>query len=341
MIPVEKSAAVSRGLEAAFGTSSLESITRLTRGLSSDLVFHIVVQSKPFLLRIMTRINEQNDPERIFPVMRAAAQAGLAPAVHYTDPAEGIVILDWIASVPFPTAQALPLLADTLRQLHSLPPFPKAFNYATTHRFFLGKFPSANLRPAAEIDFAYSHLRRIAATYPRLEADIVSSHMDLKPENILFDGHRVWLIDWQAAFQNDRYFDLALIANFLIADETGERLLMRHYFGQPPTEYQLARFFLMRQIVHWMYAAVFLLLGAAGQPIDPPGQLPAFANFHKRIWDGEIDLAQNSWKIIYGGIHWVRLLDNLGHPRLEQSVERVSIENPPREHLTLLLPETI
>jgi thiamine kinase-like enzyme len=40
----------------------------------------------------------------------------------------------------------------------------------------------------------------------------------LKPENILFDGHRVWLLDWKAALVNDRYFDLAIAANFVVTN---------------------------------------------------------------------------------------------------------------------------
>ena len=63
---------------------------------------------------------------------------------------------------------------------------------------------------------------RICTVYPRLDADLVSCHMDLKPENILFDGRRVWLVDWTAAFLNDRYFDLAVFANFVVANEADE-----------------------------------------------------------------------------------------------------------------------
>src|ERR1022692_2472698 len=38
------------------------------------------------------------------------------------------------------------------------------------------------------------------------ESNWVSSHNDLTPENSLFDGDRGWLVDWEAAFLNDRYF---------------------------------------------------------------------------------------------------------------------------------------
>jgi thiamine kinase-like enzyme len=75
---------------------------------------------------------------------------------------------------------------------------------------------------------------------------MASWHSDLKAENILFDGQRVWLVDWQAAFVNDRYFDLAVSANFVVTNDAGERTYFEQYFGQRPDEYQRARFFLMR-----------------------------------------------------------------------------------------------
>ena len=37
-----------------------------------------------------------------------------------------------------------------------------------------------------------------------------------KPDNMLFEGNRLWLVDWEAAFQNDRYADLAVVANMIV-----------------------------------------------------------------------------------------------------------------------------
>ena len=125
MIPQEKSAAVSRGLQEAFGAAAIEDICRMTKGLSSDLVFRIVVQGSPYLLRIMTRIDERMDPGRIFACMGAAAEAGLTPRVRYSNVEDGISITDFVEAVPFPATQALVLLPRMLRKLHALPPFPK------------------------------------------------------------------------------------------------------------------------------------------------------------------------------------------------------------------------
>ena len=83
MIPQEKSAAVTRGLREAFGVTEFEDIQMLTRGLSSALVFRMVVRGSPYLLRIITRTDAMNDPTRQFTCMKAAAEAGLAPHVWY------------------------------------------------------------------------------------------------------------------------------------------------------------------------------------------------------------------------------------------------------------------
>ena len=78
MIPQEKSAAVLRGLHEAFGATAIEDIRRIIKGLSSDLVFRIVVEGSPYLLTIMTRIDERMEPGRIFACMSAAAEAEYA-----------------------------------------------------------------------------------------------------------------------------------------------------------------------------------------------------------------------------------------------------------------------
>ena len=47
MIPEDKKAAVERALRTAFGVSEFEDIRQLTAGLSSALIFRIVVGDSP------------------------------------------------------------------------------------------------------------------------------------------------------------------------------------------------------------------------------------------------------------------------------------------------------
>jgi len=338
MIPPEKSAAVFRGLREAFGATGIEDIRRMTKGLSSDLIFRIVVQGSPFLLRIMTRIDERNDPTRLFTAMKAAAEAGLAPRVWHTDIEDGISITDFVEAVPFSTTEAMVLIPGALQRLHALPPFPKAFNYVTMHNGFIWRFRIANLLPKNETEEVFRKYAQVSAVYPRVDSDMVSCHDDLKPENVLFDGRRVWLVGWQAAFVNDRYFDLAIVANFVVSNDAEERIYLQEYFGQPPDEYQLARFFIMRQVMHMLYAAVFLLLGSSGKPVDQSEKAPEFRYFHQRIWEGEVNLADNDMKTIYGRVHWEQLLLNVRRARFDEALRIVSDRHTFPDSMRRLLP---
>jgi aminoglycoside phosphotransferase (APT) family kinase protein len=326
MIPEEKSAAVTRGLREAFGVAAFEDIRLMTRGLTSALVFRVVVRGSPFLLRIITRTDALKDPTRQFACMRAAADAGLAPYVWYTSIEDRISITDFVEEVPFPTTEALVRMPVTLRALHALPPFPKVPIYEN-FAAFIRKFQAANILPASETEEVLARYAQMAAVYPQHDADMVSSHSDLKPENILFDGQRVWLVDWEAAFLNDRYFDLAIVANFLVNNDEEERVYLHEYFGHPPDEYQLARFFLMRQAMHLFAAAIFLLLGTSVRPITKGEDAPEFRDFHRRIWAGEVNLADSNLKTIYGRLHWERLSRNVRQTRFMEALRIVSDRN--------------
>ena len=62
MIPEDKKMAVSRALQQTFGATEFEEISQLTAGLSTALIFRIVVHSKTYLLRIITSNDAVKDP---------------------------------------------------------------------------------------------------------------------------------------------------------------------------------------------------------------------------------------------------------------------------------------
>ena len=326
MIPPEKSAAVTRGLREAFGVTEYEDIRLLTKGLSSALVLRIVVRGSAYLLRIITRTDAMNDPTRQFQCMQEGAVAGLAPRVLYTSIEDRISITDFVEAEPFPPPEALVRMPRALWTLHALPayPLPTMGNYFDAMDGCVRRFQNANILPKSETEEPFARFVPLAALYPRNDWDMVSSHNDLKPENILFDGQRVWLVDWEAAFLNDRYVDLAVVANFVVHDDEDERTFLREYFGQPPDEYQRARFFLVQQALHMFYAAMFLLLGSSGEPLNFSEKTPDFKDFNRRMWAGEINLADNQMKIVYGRVHWDQVVRNMGLARFVEAMRIVA-----------------
>lgn len=333
MIPQENSAAVTRGLREAFGVTEVQDIRELTGGPNANPVFRIIVRGSAFLLRINTR---KGDLPRHYSCMRAAAEAGLAPRVWYTNVEDRISITDFVEAVPFPMADALIRIPAALRTMHSLPPFPDAPPHLNTTCMFLmhkgaavdgffEKFRAAHVLSPAQSEELFAGYEQMVAVYPHHNADMVSSHNDLfKPDNMLFDGQRLWLVDWEAAFRNDRYAELAVVANQIAADEADERVLLREYFGELPDEYKRARFFLMQQVAHMFYAMAFLWQASAARPIDWSEPVPEYRGFHLRFWAGEIKLTDAHSKTIYGRVHWERLLQNIRQARFHEALQTVA-----------------
>jgi Phosphotransferase enzyme family len=283
---------VLRGVREAFGTTEVDEMAEAPEGSGADVAFRMVVRGAPYLLRVMTRVNEQMDPARIFACMNAAADAGIAPRVQYANAEDGVSISDYVAGVPLPASEALVLLPAVLRRLHELPRFPKTFNYVTAHNRFIWKLRKAALLPEDEVEDVFPRYEQVCAAYPRVEADLVSCHMDLKPRNIVYDGERVWLVGWQAAMVNDRYFDLAVAADFVLGGDADEWLLLEGYFGKRPDEVQRARFFVMRQVVRMLSASVYLMLGSRETGMEHWERLVESAR--GRRWDEAVGVVRGT-----------------------------------------------
>jgi len=334
-IPEEKIPAVSRALCEAFGSPEYERIRRITVGNTTSRVFRIVVAGSSFLLKVILR---KDDATRHYACMKAAADAGLAPQIRYTSVEDKVSITDFVEAAPFPPADALIRIPATLRALHALPRFPRIPDHINTSCMFLlnkgpvvdeylRRFQAANILSRSESEELFRRYAQITAVYPK-DADMASSHNDLfKPDNILFDGNRVWLVDWEAAFLNDRYADLAVVANMLVANDADEALFLHEYFGEPADEYQRARLFLAQQISHIFYAIVFLFPGSSGQQADWSETVPTFREFQQRMWAGEINLKEKHMKVAYGRVHWERLLHNTRQPRFDEALRIVSDVN--------------
>src|SRR3954466_6199081 len=100
LIPESKHDAVRRALQTAFNTPVLDSITLLTGGLSSSLVYKIVVNGTPYVLRIVMHVEAFNDPVRQYLCMNRAADAGIAPHVYYSNDADALAITAFIEGQP-------------------------------------------------------------------------------------------------------------------------------------------------------------------------------------------------------------------------------------------------
>ena len=137
MIPTDRSDAVIRGLHATFEVAEFEEISRITKGHTPSLVFRIVVRGLPYLLKIITRAEDQT---RHYTVMQAAAEGGVAPRVLYASIPDHVSITDFVGTIPLSMSDALVRLPGLLRTLHALPGFARApFNTTWRRLNHLGR----------------------------------------------------------------------------------------------------------------------------------------------------------------------------------------------------------
>ncbi|MGN6394057.1 MAG: phosphotransferase [Mucilaginibacter sp.] len=327
MIPENKKEAVLNALQTTFGTSKIDNMRQLTAGLSSAVVLRIVVRGKPYLLRIIARTDAISAPSLEYACMQAAAEAAIAPKVWYANAEERIAVTDFIDARPFPIDEARKVMPELLKRLHSLPPFPFRINYLDSMEALIQKFQAAKIMPLNITDELFRIYNRIKNVYPRHGSDMVACHNDLKPENMLFDGERLWLVDWEAAFLNDRYLDLAVPANFLVKTEQDERQYLENYFNGGVTDYRRARFFLMRQLLHLFYFVTFILFGKKPEEVDLKKPTPPFFEYHNGIWNGDITFAGKESRMRYALVHMEQFKQNAKLPRFDEAVEIVGRRN--------------
>ncbi|MCC6458403.1 MAG: phosphotransferase [Caldilineaceae bacterium] len=336
LLPETKLEAVEKGLQSAFSTTTVERIEPLAGGLSTALVYKIMVKGKAYVLRLIMHIDALSDPIRQFSCMNLAAEAGVAPRVYYSSVEDALSITDFIETTAiaghFATHNDLLVeLAKTIKAIHATPLFPKLVNFLDGVDGFIQEFRNSRMLPESATAEHFRYYAQIQQSYPRHDPDLVSSHNDLNFNNVLFDGVKFWIIDWEAAFQNDRYADLANIANAFVTSDTQEEIYLTAYFGTPPTTYQRSRLFLMQQVSHMFYAMLMMKFAAAQKPAgwahDDNMDTPTPADFRKQIGEGQLSMATYEGKLLYAKVVLNEALRNMKSPRFAKAIQKMNCED--------------
>jgi len=304
MIPENKRNAVKLALVSTFGTESYDSIEQLTKGLSTALIFKITIGTRPYLLRVIIREDQMADPAHFFDSMTTAADAGLGPAIHYLSVEDRICITDFICEKPFSLREAREQIPTLLRKLHGLHSFRKRVSYFDVMGNFVKRFCESELLAKQQLLEIWDVYTKLVQVYPVDQAaGWVSSHNDLKPENLIYDGKRAWIIDWEAAFLNDRYLDLSVVGNFILDDEEQTDDFLAAYFQREASTYERSRFIVMQQLLHLYYAALLATLSSKNMPISLDTDGERFQSYHHKMWTGEISLHESKERLRYAAIH--------------------------------------
>ena len=280
VLPAQHRERARAALLAAADGNARVSLGPVSGGASGALVHRVDIDGAPnLLLRIETARDPFRNPHRSYVCLRTAAGAGIAPPVHVADPDAGIVVMDFIHQRPITEYPGGPVdavreLGGRVAQLQATATFPPLLDdFATLLGQMLAMIQHAAVFAPGVLAPVHDGFDRICAAYPWDRDAQVSSHNDVNPFNVLYDGDRLWLIDWEIAFRNDPFADVASVANNFAdpdapagaAEELDEALLAA-WLGHAPDGPTRSRFALMRLLNRLFYACLMMSTSAGRHP---------------------------------------------------------------------------
>jgi aminoglycoside phosphotransferase (APT) family kinase protein len=322
---------------AAFGRAQVDAIRPLSGG-NSATNYRIDVAGGAYALRLEAERSVIRDPDRTYPCLEAASAAGLSPAVRHLDRANGVAIMDFHEPVPLADYPGGPpaLTAEIGRmvaRLQALPPFPSFGRFADLVRAMFDYVRRSTLFAPGLLTPHLEAFEMAAVAYPWAAEPRVASHNDISANNLIFDGARLWLIDWETAFRNDPFADLAgVMVETLprIAPEASdlEDVLLGAYVGRTPRQRERDRLTLMKPLVR-IYQA-HLLLTQFPERLPPGAPFPDLAamtrpQFRAALADGRLRPGTPDVTLAYARILLADFMGLFAAPQTQAAIARLSV----------------
>jgi hypothetical protein len=325
-LSAEQREAADAALGRVLGSVPLDAVTRLAGGATAAAILRIDAGGRRYLLRIEGPASPLRNPHQ-YASLRIAAEAGIAPRLHYADEAARVAVIDFVEPRPlaaFPggppaLAQAL---GELLRRLQSTPVFPVFVDYPDIVARLWAHVCRTGLFAGGVLDAANDHLAGLREAYVWDGSRSVSSHNDSIPANILFDGDRLWLIDWESAYRNDPLVDVAIVSDNLARTPELEEILLRAWLGRALDEASHARLKLARAFTRLYYAGVFFSASAALPRAAPDTDVsaPTLAAFQAALRDGRLKSGTPATKHVLGRMFLASFLSGAPTPGFDAAV---------------------
>jgi len=318
----------SSAIAAVLGSAAVVKVRPVTGGVSGAVVLLVETSGRRFVLRMEGPASPLRNPHQ-YVSMRIAAQAGIAPRIHYLNAEDRVVMMDFIEDRALETypggrrglARAI---GEMLKKMQDLPLFPCFMDYPDlVHRLWTHVCKTA-LFADGLLDAASQRLIDIRKAYALDKKQYLSSHNDFLPRNVLFDGKRLWLIDWENGYRNDPLVDPAIaLDNFAPSPEL-EDVLLHAWLGQPPDRLLRDRLALVRSLTRLFYAGVLFSASAsaAGAKRDSELSAPSSAEFERAIRAGRLKAGTTETTHVLGKMFLASFLSGAPPPGLPPTYMR-------------------
>jgi len=279
---------------AAFGASPVEAIVPVMGGVSGASVFRVEIRGRPYVMRIEGPASPLRNPHQ-YASMRIAAEAGIAPRLHYVDEQARVAVMDFIAARPlaaYPDGQVglARAVGELLARLQATERFPHFVTYPDIVARLWAHVCRTGLFASGVLDAATERLARIREGHVWNPEHSVSSHNDVLPRNMLFDGRRLWLIDWESAYRNDPVVDVGTALDNFAPSPDLESVLLHAWFGCAPDRQLHERLAPARALTRLYYAGVLFSAAAVGNRPEPDADISALTGeeFARAIRGGRL-----------------------------------------------------
>jgi thiamine kinase-like enzyme len=228
-----------------------------------------------------------------------AAALGVAPEVAAFVEPDGALITRFLKARELTATELsgsyLPAVVALLRTVHDAPPIAGVFDWYEVPQANAATVEERGVQPPAAYATAMARAAEVRDAFDAAPDPPVPCHNDLLGANFLLgtDG-RLWLIDWEYAGMNDRFFDLG---NFAVNNQLGpeqQEALLAAYIGRVGAR-ERARLRLM-VVMSDLREAMWGVVQAAVSDLDE--------DFHA-----------------YAATHFERLLSNASAPGWDQLLE--------------------
>jgi aminoglycoside phosphotransferase (APT) family kinase protein len=271
-------------------------ITPIEAGITNRN-YRVDVDDEAFVLRLAGADTELLGIDRDDEVQagRAAADAGVGPAVVAFVPELGCIVTRFVDGAPIPEAElgepaVMRSVVTSIRAIHGCSPIHATFPvFRIVERFRDTAAERGVTIPEAYGD-AHAAGARIEAAFSAAPAPLTTCHNDLLNANFLLDGDHTWIVDYEYAGMGDPFFDLGNLAVNNGLDDDAQAILLRAYF-EDIRDVHRARLALMRIV----------------------------SDFREAMW-GVVQQAISKLDFDYVGYadkHFTRLLTNAGDDRLD------------------------
>jgi aminoglycoside phosphotransferase (APT) family kinase protein len=317
---------VRSALIAAFGSAPIDAIAPITGGASSASTFRLDVGGRAYLLRVEGQPSPLRNPHQ-YVSMRIAAEAGIAPRIHYIDEAARVAVIDFIERRPLDTYPGGPhalaqALGELLSRLQTTPCFPFFVNYPDIVARLFAHVRRTGLFAPGVLDPHVARLEQLREAYDTGLTGLVSSHNDSIPSNVLVDGKRLWLIDWESAYRNDPLVDVAIVLDNLARSPELEAIFLKAWLGRAPDDALMARIAVTRALTRLYYAGVVLSASAAASWMTDDTDLvaPTPAELQQAVHAGRLKPGAPQTKHVLGKMFLASFMSGVATPGFDAAV---------------------